>query len=72
LRTFAKPKLSTSVCWDSIWYFVIHLPNDDELGKVADRMRKAGLALRKTSEGWLARDPSQNGILLAAAARFPS
>lgn len=53
-------------------YFVIHLPNDDELGKVTDRVRKAGLALRETSGGWLVRDPSQNGILLAAAARFPS
>lgn len=47
-------------------YFVVRLPNRQELNQVADRVRKAGLAVRVTREGLLVRDPSRNSILLAA------
>lgn len=47
-------------------YFVVHVPDADALSQVAGRARKAGLALRETTAGWLVRDPSHNGILLRA------
>jgi catechol 2,3-dioxygenase len=46
-------------------YFVIRLPNDAELARVADRVRKAGLRLEEIEAGLLTRDPSQNGVVLA-------
>ena len=46
-------------------YFVVRLPNDAELARVADRVRKAGLPLEETEAGLLTRDPSQNGVVLA-------
>lgn len=47
-------------------FFVVHVPNAAELQSVADRVRRAGLALRETDAGWLIRDPSQNSIAFAA------
>jgi catechol 2,3-dioxygenase len=46
-------------------FFVVRLPNDAELARVADRVRKAGLPLEETEAGLLTRDPSQNGVVLA-------
>ena len=45
-------------------WFLIRLPDDDELGKVATRVRRAGLELEDRSEGLLVRDPAMNGIVL--------
>jgi catechol 2,3-dioxygenase len=46
-------------------FFVVRLPNDAELARAADRVRKAGLPLEQTEAGLLTRDPSQNGVVLA-------
>jgi catechol 2,3-dioxygenase len=48
-------------------YFVTRLPNLDELGRVLDRVRAAGVAIEETHEGLLVRDPSQNAVVLTAA-----
>ncbi len=45
-------------------YFTINLPNSDELGRVANRVRQAGIKLEETDAGLLARDPSNNGVVL--------
>ena len=45
--------------------FVVALPNRDELERVAERVRQAGIATEQTEDGILVRDPSQNGVLLA-------
>jgi catechol 2,3-dioxygenase len=44
--------------------FIVQLPNQDELGKVLDRVTRAGLRVEETDEGLLVRDPSQNGVVL--------
>lgn len=49
-------------------YFVVRLPNAIELSRVADRVRQAGVDMEESQEGMLVRDPSQNGVLLAATA----
>ena len=49
-------------------YFVVRLPNGVELSRVADRVRQAGSDREETQEGMFVRDPSQNGVLLAAPA----
>jgi len=49
-------------------YFVVRLPNAVELSRLADRVRQAGLDREEGQGGMLARDPSRNGVLLAAAA----
>lgn len=46
-------------------YFIIHLPNPTELNLVLERLRQNGNALEAHPHGWLFRDPSQNGIVLA-------
>lgn len=47
-------------------YFVIRLSDREELERVTDRVRKAGLDLESRDGGLLVRDPSRNGVLLAA------
>jgi catechol 2,3-dioxygenase len=47
-------------------YFVTRLPNLEELGRVLDRVRAAGVAIDETDEGLLVRDPSQNAVVLTA------
>lgn len=42
----------------------IVLPDIKELGNVAGRVKEAGIAAEEVDEGFLIRDPSQNGILL--------
>jgi catechol 2,3-dioxygenase len=46
--------------------FVIRLPNVEALSQVVDRVRQAGIDTEETDEGLLVRDPSRNGIVLAA------
>jgi len=46
-------------------YFTMNLPDKNEVDKVLDRVRHAGLAVEEHPQGWLLRDPSQNGIVLA-------
>ena len=45
-------------------HFAIALPNHAELDRVTDRLRQAGVALERSGEGVLLRDPSRNGVLL--------
>jgi catechol 2,3-dioxygenase len=45
-------------------YFTIVLPDADELHRVLDRVRSAGIATEETSEGVLVRDPSGIGVML--------
>ncbi|MBI1741831.1 VOC family protein [Candidatus Acetothermia bacterium] len=45
--------------------FVVALPNHEELERVAQRVRQAEIATEQTVDGFLIRDPSQNGALLA-------
>ncbi len=49
--------------------FVICLPDETELDRLTSRVREAGLAFEETPDGVLVRDPSQNCLLLASAAR---
>ena len=44
----------------------IRLPNLAELGKVAERMRQAGILIEERDEGLFVRDPSRNGVMLTA------
>lgn len=45
-------------------YFTINLPNSDELGRVANRVRQAGIEIGELETGLLVRDPSKNGVVL--------
>ncbi len=47
-------------------WFEISLPNLAELGKVAERVRQAGLQIEEREEGLFVRDPSRNGVMLTA------
>lgn len=47
--------------------FVVRLPNLNELGKVLDRVRAAGLAVEEQNEGLLVRDPSQIAVVLTTS-----
>lgn len=49
-------------------YYVIRLPDQMELERVAERVKQAGLPSSETNGGLFVRDPSQNKILLTAAA----
>jgi catechol 2,3-dioxygenase len=49
-------------------WFQVHLPDTAELGRVADRVRSAGLRVEEHDGGLLVRDPSQNGVMLTAGA----
>ncbi len=44
-------------------HFSIVLPDERELARVSDRVRRAGIALDETDQGLFVRDPSQNGIV---------
>ena len=46
-------------------YFTIVLPNEAERDRVLNRMRSAGLRLERNPEGFLAGDPSRNGVLIS-------
>lgn len=45
-------------------YFTIQLPNKAELERVVERVRQAGISIEQTEDGFLARDPSQNCVVL--------
>lgn len=45
-------------------HYSIRLPDARELEIVAGRLREAGIRVEEVGEGFLVRDPSQNGILL--------
>jgi catechol 2,3-dioxygenase len=47
--------------------FEVTLPNTNELDRVLERVRAAGIATDSNDSGALVRDPSGNGILLRAA-----
>ena len=47
-------------------WFLIRLPDLAELGRVADRVRQAGLQMEEREEGLFVRDPSRNGVMLTA------
>ena len=47
------------------WYS-INLPDDTALRSVVDRVRRAGITIQGSQEGLFLRDPSGNGIRLAA------
>jgi catechol 2,3-dioxygenase len=44
--------------------YEIHLPDADALSATLDRLRNAGIEPIQTKDGWLVRDPSQNGTVL--------
>lgn len=46
-------------------HFLVQLPDTIELGKIADRVRRAGLDIEEQNEGLLVRDPSANGVILS-------
>jgi catechol 2,3-dioxygenase len=46
-------------------YYTVNLPSRDELERVTNRLLQAGAKLQDTEAGVLARDPSQNGVVLA-------
>ncbi|MDE3088086.1 MAG: VOC family protein [Chloroflexota bacterium] len=48
-------------------YFVVRLPDLNELGKVVDRVRAAGIPIEEQDAGLLVRDPSQIAVVLTAA-----
>lgn len=48
-------------------YFTLNLPTAQELERVANRVRQAGVEIRELETGLLARDPSKNGVVLTAA-----
>ena len=43
------------------------LPEVDEVGEIADRVRGNGGAIEERDDGLLLRDPFQNGVLLTAS-----
>lgn len=45
-------------------YFTIVLPNRTELERVGEQVQKAGIAMERTQDGFLVRDPSQISIVL--------
>jgi catechol 2,3-dioxygenase len=46
--------------------FEILLPSADELARVLGRARAAGIETQELPDGWLVRDPFENGLLLRA------
>jgi catechol 2,3-dioxygenase len=46
-------------------YFIIRLPNQTNLNQVLERLRQNGNTIEDHPHGWLVRDPSQNGVVLA-------
>lgn len=48
-------------------YFTVSLPDEEELARLVERLRHAGVQAIPSEEGYLVDDPSQNGVLLTAA-----
>jgi catechol 2,3-dioxygenase len=46
-------------------HFIVRLPDTTELGKIADRVRTAGLKIEEENEGLVVRDPSANSVILS-------
>jgi catechol 2,3-dioxygenase len=46
-----------------LWYEIV-LPNEDALETTLERLRGAGVPIEAHDSGWLAHDPSQNGMVL--------
>ena len=44
--------------------FTVVLPDEAEMGRVSERIQRAGIAMQPMPDGILVRDPSQNGVLL--------
>jgi catechol 2,3-dioxygenase len=47
-------------------HFTVLLPDRTELDRVVGRVRQRGIAIAQADGGMLVRDPSQNGVMLAA------
>jgi len=47
------------------WYTIV-LPNQEELDRVADRIKTSGTLIEERVEGLFFRDPSQNGVVLTS------
>src|SRR5207237_6893790 len=47
-------------------HFVVRLPDDAALDRIAARIRAAGLAPEEADAGLLIRDPAQNAVVLTA------
>jgi catechol 2,3-dioxygenase len=45
-------------------YFVVAMPDADELRRLSDRLEKAEISIERNEAGLLVRDPSRNGVLL--------
>ena len=45
-------------------YFTIKLPQSNEVGATADRIRENGGSIEERADGMLLRDPFQNGVML--------
>jgi catechol 2,3-dioxygenase len=48
-------------------YFIVVLPDEAELERIAGRIREAGITIEKVDNGLLVRDPSRNGVLLTVS-----
>lgn len=57
----APPPPSNAV---GLRWFAIHLPNENELARVVNRVRVADLPIKKHNTGMILHDPSQNGVVL--------
>jgi catechol 2,3-dioxygenase len=51
-------------------HFTIVLPSREELDKIAQRVREAGVESEQTAGGMLIRDPFRNGILLSTSEKM--
>jgi len=49
--------------------FLVYLPSQEEVDRVAARVRAAGIPIEDTALGLLVRDPSGNAVVLSAGAR---
>jgi catechol 2,3-dioxygenase len=51
-------------------HFAVELPDQAALDQVLARLHDAGVPAEQVEAGWLARDPSLNGVVLAARTRY--
>jgi catechol 2,3-dioxygenase len=47
-------------------YFTVALPDRTELERVLQRLQQTGVLIEPTEDGFLVRDPSQNGVMLVS------